>query len=83
MSFVRGGEDEHTHAKHHARVIRGIPWDGLGKGKGRALPGNDGGWRVIQQDVKFGGEQYSGKGRLITCDGSWGGQRVRRDPKCG
>lgn len=33
MSYVRGGEDEAVHAKHHVRVMRGIPWDGLGSGR--------------------------------------------------
>lgn len=73
MSFVRGSEDEHLHAKHHARVIRGIPWDGSGKGKGKMI--GDGGWKVVRDDVYFG-EKSAGKGRVIMCDGSWGGQKV-------
>lgn len=26
MSYMRGGEDDRTHASHHMRVTRGIPW---------------------------------------------------------
>lgn len=26
MSYIRGGEDDRTHASHHMRVTRGIPW---------------------------------------------------------
>lgn len=74
MSFVRGSEDEGLHRKHHARVMRGIIWDGLGqgrhKGKGRA----DGGWRVVRDGVSFGAEK--GKGKIVVCDGSWGGSKV-------
>lgn len=36
MSYVRGGEDEAVHTKHHGRVVRGIPWEGLGRGSSRA-----------------------------------------------
>ncbi|KAL7419611.1 hypothetical protein Q5752_005523 [Cryptotrichosporon argae] len=50
MSFVRGGTDAGVHDRHHARVVRGIPWDGrrardawvlgevdVGKGKGQVV----------------------------------------------
>ena len=85
MSYVRGGEDEGTHAKHHAKVVRGIPWDGLGRGKGKAkakgkgrVDGEEEGWRVVAEHVAFGSGRNEAKGRIIVCDGSWGGAKVRR-----
>lgn len=68
MSFVRGGPDEGFHATHHARVLRGILWEGMKKGEGE-------GWKVIQEDVEFGGK---GRGRIIAVDGSFGGNTVGR-----
>jgi N-acetyltransferase len=76
MSYVRGGEDEALHAKHHVKVIRGIPWDGLGKGKGRATT-SDAGWKVVADHLEFGSGREKAKGRVVMCDGSWGGQKVR------
>jgi len=76
MSYVRGGEDEGLHAKHHVKVVRGIPWDGLGRGKGKARADNDGGYRVIIENVSFGSGREKGKGKIIMCDGSWGGVKV-------
>jgi len=77
MSYVRGGDDEATHEKHHARVTRGIIWDGLGRGKKIKKVGSvdvlDKGWRVIKENVIFGGK---GKGRIIIVDGSYGGSKV-------
>lgn len=79
MSFVRGSEDEAVHQKHHARVVRGILWEGLGrgqdKGKAKAESGERGS-RVLQE-VEFGWER-KGRGRIVLCEGSWGGLRVRR-----
>jgi len=74
MSYIRGGDDEGTHEKHHARVTRGIIWDGLGRGK-RAKSRVDGekGWRVIKDNVPFYGK---GRGRIIVADGSYGGVKV-------
>ncbi|WVO20091.1 uncharacterized protein IAS62_001381 [Cryptococcus decagattii] len=66
MSFVRGGPDEGFHATHHARVLRGILWEGMKKGEGE-------GWKVIQEDVEFGGK---GRGRIIAVDGSFGGNTL-------
>ena len=76
MSYVRGGEDEGLHAKHHVKVVRGIPWDGLGKGKGKARAVNDGGYKIVCENVEFGSGRERGKGRIIMCDGSWGGVKV-------
>lgn len=45
MSYVRGSDDA-THQKHHARVVRGIPWNG----KARAL-GNAGNARLLLVDL--------------------------------
>ena len=75
MSYVRGGgEDESVHAKHHSRVVRGIPWEGLGRsGKGTKQLG---GWTVIDENVEFRSGRQCGKGKVIMCDGSWGGARV-------
>jgi len=75
MSYVRGGEDEALHAKHHVKVIRGMPWDGLGKGKGKQT-GPDIGWKVVTDHVEFGSGREKGKGRVVMCDGSWGGHKV-------
>jgi N-acetyltransferase len=81
MSFMRGGDDEGVHERHHARVVRGIVWDGLGKGKGKAAGQGAGGhkgegagqgWRVVQDDVCVG----SVRGRIVMLDGSWGGNKV-------
>lgn len=85
MSYVRGGDDEGLHEKHHARVTRGIIWDGLGRGRRiKARPKSksqevgevvvtDKGWRVIKDNVPFGAK---GKGRVIVTDGSYGGTKV-------
>jgi N-acetyltransferase len=70
MSYVRGGEDEGLHEKHHARVIRGIIWEGLGrrvmpkeKGK-RAVASEDSGcgWKVVRENVSFGPSTGPGNG---------------------
>lgn len=81
MSYVRGAEDESLHEKHHARVTRGILWEGLGRGKGKgkakAHTGSeaaDCGWRVVRDDVTFG---VKGKGKIVVADGSYGGSKVR------
>jgi N-acetyltransferase len=82
MSYVRGGDDEGLHEKHHARVTRGIIWDGLGRGKksGKLKDGganlSDKGWRVIKENVPFG-EKGKGRGKIIVADGSYGGVKVR------
>jgi len=78
MSYVRGGDDEATHEKHHARVTRGIIWDGLGRGKARKrVEGGDNGWRVVRDNVPFGSAgKGKGKGRIIMVDGSYGGTKV-------
>lgn len=78
MSYVRGGDDEGTHEKHHARVTRGIIWDGLGRGKRAAKSKSgsgvgDSGWRVIRENVPFAAR---GKGRILVADGSYGGTKV-------
>lgn len=76
MSYVRGGEDEGLHERHHARVTRGIIWDGLGRGaKSTKIKGKEKetGWRVIKEGVSFGPK---GKGRIIVADGSYGGTKV-------
>ena len=79
MSYVRGGDDEGLHEKHHARVTRGIIWDGLGRGKKRVKAKvtvnqvDDKGWRVIRENVPFGDK---GKGRILVVDGSCGGAKV-------
>ena len=75
MSYVRGGGDDGLHAKHHAKITRGIIWDGLGKGKGKGKV-NGQGWRVAAEDVRFGQGRETGKGRIVVCGGSWGGQKV-------
>lgn len=66
MSFVRGGPDEGVHVTHHARVLRGILWEGMKKREGE-------GWKVVQEDVEFGGKR---RGRIIALDGSFGGNKV-------
>ncbi|OCF32379.1 hypothetical protein I316_06049 [Kwoniella heveanensis BCC8398] len=78
MSFMRGGDDEGMHAAHHARVLRGIVWDGLGKGKAKAVAGISGeqGWRVVKEDVSFGLGKGAAKGRVVMIDGSWGGPKL-------
>lgn len=78
MSYVRGGEDESLHERHHARVVRGVIWDGLGKGS-RSVAGKDKGkerdlgWRAVKDNVSFG---TKGTGRIIMAEGSYGGAKV-------
>ncbi|WOO78984.1 N-acetyltransferase ESCO2 [Vanrija pseudolonga] len=60
MSYVRGGDDEAVHARHHARVTAGIPWDGRGRSK------------VVRDRVAFAG----GTLRVIEVDASVAGVRV-------
>ncbi|KAK4689903.1 N-acetyltransferase, partial [Tremellales sp. Uapishka_1] len=72
MSYIRGGDDEGVHGKHHARVTRGIIWDGIGKGKGKAMGQ---GWRCVQDDIRFGSGNKS-IGRIVVFDGSWGGSKM-------
>jgi len=81
MSYIRGGDDEGTHEKHHARVTRGIIWDGLGRGKRvkSKVENGDKGWRVIKDNVPFNGK---GRGRIIVADGSHGGVKVCPHLKC-
>jgi N-acetyltransferase len=75
MSFVRSSPvDEALHKRHHARVTRGIVWDGLGKGKGKASE-RDVGWKVVRDGLRFGWKDEGG-GRVVVCDGSWGGSKV-------
>jgi N-acetyltransferase len=74
MSYIRGGDDEGTHEKHHARVTRGIIWDGLGRGKRvKSKVDGDKGWRVIKDNVPINGK---GRGRILVVDGSYGGVKV-------
>jgi hypothetical protein len=74
MSYIRGGDDEGTHEKHHARVTRGIIWDGLGRGnRVKSKVDGDKGWRVIKDNVPFNGK---GRGRVLVADGSFGGVKV-------
>ncbi|WVQ62728.1 uncharacterized protein L199_000876 [Kwoniella botswanensis] len=73
MSFMRGGEDESVHVAHHTRVLKGIVWDGLGKGKGKSR--EDKGWKVVKDDISFG-EKEKGKGRVVMVDGSYGGSKL-------
>lgn len=78
MSYVRGGEDEGLHERHHARVTRGIIWDGLGRSsRSTKMKGKEKdkevGWRVVKDNVSFGPK---GKGRIIVADGSCGGAKV-------
>ncbi|KAK6907203.1 hypothetical protein I203_101193 [Kwoniella mangroviensis CBS 8507] len=73
MSFMRGGEDESVHVAHHTRVLRGIVWDGLGKGKGKSR--DDKGWKVVRDDISFG-EKERGKGKVVMVDGSYGGSKL-------
>ncbi|KAL1410260.1 hypothetical protein Q8F55_004266 [Vanrija albida] len=61
MSYVRGGDDEAVHARHHARVTAGIPWDGRAPGS-----------KVVKDRVAFA----SGTVRVIEVDASVGGARV-------
>jgi N-acetyltransferase len=86
MSYVRGGDDESLHEKHHAKVTRGSIWDGLGRGKLRKKTGNglgigigigekDCGWRIVKDNVPFG-PGGKGKGKVIVADGSYGGAKV-------
>jgi N-acetyltransferase len=79
MSYVRGGEDQSLHERHHARVTRGIIWEGLGrsKGKGKGKERGEGecGWRVVKDNVPYG-PQGKGRGRIIVADGSYGGAKV-------
>lgn len=77
MTYVRGDEDDAVHARHHGRVMRGIPWDGLGRGKSSAKGKDkaDKGWREVQE-VSFGSGVHVGKGRVVVCNGSWGGVKV-------
>jgi N-acetyltransferase len=80
MSYIRGGDDEGTHEKHHARVTRGIIWDGLGRGKRvKSKVDGDKGWRVIKDNVPFNGK---GRGRILVADGSFGGVKVCPHIKC-
>lgn len=72
MTYVRGGGDEGLHARHHGRVMRGISWEGLGKGKGKVK--GETGWREIKE-ITFG-RKGEGKGRVVVCEGSWGGSKV-------
>lgn len=74
MTYVRGGEDEAVHARHHGRVLRGIPWEGLGRGMKGQVKGEKG-WKELAE-VSFSKGSYKGKGRLVVCDGSWGGAKV-------
>ena len=84
MSYMRGGgEDESLHAKHHNRVMRGMPWDGLGKPQRRGQSSQVGkeagpsvyrGWKVIREGVTLGSGK--GKGKVIMCEGSFGGSKV-------
>ena len=67
MSYVRGGEDDGLHAKHHERVVRGIMWDGLGN------RGQTSGVRVIEENALLGSH---GRGRIISVEGSHGGTRL-------
>lgn len=76
MSFVRGGEDEGLHRKHHVRVMRGIIWDGLDSGRRKAKDQADCGWRVVRDAVKFGSGKGKGTGKVVRCDGSWAGSKV-------
>lgn len=78
MSYVRGGDDEGTHTRHHARVIRGILWDnhsvgGQRKGKETAVAGAE--LRVVQEDVRFG-PRGAGRGKVIMIDGSTSSSKV-------
>ncbi|WVQ79064.1 hypothetical protein IAT38_001157 [Cryptococcus sp. DSM 104549] len=71
MSFMRGGPDETVHQAHHARVLRGIVWEGLKKGKGGEV-----GWKVVKDSVTFGEGKWKAKGRVVVVDGSWGGSKL-------
>jgi N-acetyltransferase len=84
MSYVRGGDDESLHEKHHAKVTRGSIWDGLGRGRARKKTENgigigigekDCGWRILKDNVPFG-PGGKGKGKVIVADGSYGGAKV-------
>ena len=75
MSYVRGGEDETLHERHHSRVVRGAIWDGLGNGSKSRGKGKekDTGWRVVKDDISFG---TKGRGRIIMAEGSYEGVKV-------
>ncbi|KAK8861414.1 hypothetical protein IAR55_002233 [Kwoniella newhampshirensis] len=81
MSYMRGGEDDSIHIAHHSKVLRGIPWEGLGKakGKGKSSAGETG-WKVIEEGVEFGPRSSPGhrraKGRIVMLDGSFGGAKL-------
>lgn len=81
MSYMRGGDDEGMHARHHARVIRGIVWTGATlassatKGKERAGTGGGAQIKVVRQDVRFG-PRGTGRGKVVMLDGSAGGTKV-------
>lgn len=82
MSFVRGGEDESVHERHHARVVKGIIWEGMGRskrpgkgvGKGKERDMTDCGWKVVRDGVELGHGKV--KARIIMMDSSWGGSKV-------
>jgi N-acetyltransferase len=83
MSYMRSSPpDEILHKRHHARVVRGIIWDGLGKGKGK-YPTSKGegkvtGWKVVSEGIRFG-KRDEGVGKVVMCDGSYGGNKVRSE----
>lgn len=81
MTYVRGGEDEGVHSRHHGRVMRGIPWEGLGRTSGKGGNKGEKGWKEVGE-VNFGQGVNAGKGRIVVCDGSWGGPKVSsRNPQ--
>lgn len=76
MSYTRGGPDEAVHAKHHGRVVRGIPWDGLGRGVKRTAYSASGAGGAATS----GGGGRSFKGAALTRTGSGGLAMVQSGP---
>ncbi|ORY25853.1 hypothetical protein BCR39DRAFT_589986 [Naematelia encephala] len=72
MSYVRASDDEGLHARHHARVVRGIVWDQGVRPKANKGKEREAGWRVVSDNIQLG-PRDSAKGRIIVCDASWGG----------
>ncbi|EIW68890.1 hypothetical protein TREMEDRAFT_68850 [Tremella mesenterica DSM 1558] len=69
MSYVRGGEDDAVHVKHHTQVVRGVIWDAPSKTKGKETMR----LKVVEEEIHFG---QKGSGRIIMLDASCGGNKM-------
>ncbi|WWC87706.1 uncharacterized protein L201_002598 [Kwoniella dendrophila CBS 6074] len=74
MSFMRGGDDESIHIAHHTRVLRGIVWDGLNKGKSKSSTTEENGWKLVKDDISF--DNGKGKGKIVVVDASHGSNKL-------